>query len=483
MAKKFSDMNVVKFNSIQNVREAVDRILKKDISSKFFNAIILLYSYHKWLGNEKVFVEDYLIKRVDKEGKDFSWSLGDGPDTCFLCSIYRDSSSCDKCPLGKVNPCRGKDSAWKKAIKGDKTSLVEILRNLTVKYYGAVCSDYGWHNFFDNCTKSVKVAAISNLEVKEYIYSKKSIVEKGYGSVEEEDLFSTVDKKIDKEDNAAKDDSKLASLLKEHQISVLDLQNILKGDQRNKPKVLQRFMSDDYVLFGAIGDTHINSIEEKLDALHTFYDICKKEGVKEVFHCGDIVSGQGIYPGQMNEIKNFGVHQQAKYAIENYPKVDGITSTFICGNHDLCKPFWATAGVDIGKLISAEREDLNYIGQYCADIEFNTGIPTQKKLVIRLLHPDSGMPYALSYRIQKIIENMRSGQKPDILLMGHLHTSMYLFHRNVHGLQVGCFEGQTTFLQRKGINPEIGGYICKARLGKGKDKIVSFTPTWIPFYD
>jgi DNA polymerase II small subunit/DNA polymerase delta subunit B len=84
--------------------------------------------------------------------------------------------------------------------------------------------------------------------------------------------------------------------------------------------------------------------------------------------------------------------------------------------------------------------------------------------------------------MQKIAEQVPSGDKPHIMISGHFHTSLYFFYRLMHIFNAGCFEGQSTFLARKGINPAIGGWTVKVRLANDKKKtILSCTPSFIPF--
>jgi hypothetical protein len=51
----------------------------------------------------------------------------------------------------------------------------------------------------------------------------------------------------------------------------------------------------------------------------------------------------------------------------------------------------------------------------------------------------------------------------------------------MHIFNAGCFEGQSSFLLRKGINPVIGGWTAQIRVGKTEPKVLSMTPTFIPF--
>ena len=250
------------------------------------------------------------------------------------------------------------------------------------------------------------------------------------------------------------------------------LRQFLISKRKPKSKVLMRYFSENKLNFGIVSDTHLCSTHEKLSELHTHYAICKKQGVKIVFHAGDLVAGWGMYHGQPNEVKVFGATSQAKYVIDNYPKVDGIVTYFITGNHDLS--WWKESGVDIGVLVAEKRPDMIYLGQCFGEVKINNA-------KFRLLHPDGGSAYAISYKGQKIVESLASGTKPDVLIIGHYHTANYFYHRLVHVLNAGCFEGQTLYLIRKNLNPAVGGYICEIRFGK-KDRVVAFQPTFIPYF-
>ena len=168
-------------------------------------------------------------------------------------------------------------------------------------------------------------------------------------------------------------------LLKEAGITEAQVLRMIRG-RHPKPKVIKDYITDKKLTFGIVSDTHLCSKEEKLDELHTFYEICRKIGIQSVFHVGDIVAGNNVYRGQENEVKVFGADAQARYVVRNYPKVHGIQTYFIAGNHDLV--YWVRSGVDIGHFI-AQREDLDYLGQYEGNIKLGN-------VRVRLLHPDSG---------------------------------------------------------------------------------------------
>lgn len=264
----------------------------------------------------------------------------------------------------------------------------------------------------------------------------------------------------------------MKDLLKELGVSKEQLRKIVRGKKSN-PRILKQELSDNTFMFGIVSDTHLCSIHEKLDELFTFYEICRKEGIETIVHAGDLLAGVQVYRGQEQEIHTFGAKKQVDYVVKNYPMLYGIKTYFITGNHDLV--YWHKMGMDIGEMVSAQRDDMVYLGQYSGDLIMN-GVN------IRLVHPDKGGAYAISYNLQKIVEQIPSGKKPHIFVAGHYHTSLYFFYRLIHLFQAGCFESQSLFLLRKGINPTIGGWTVKVRVAKD-NTILSITPTFIPFIE
>ena len=199
-----------------------------------------------------------------------------------------------------------------------------------------------------------------------------------------------------------------------------------------------------------VSDTHIGAVTEDLESLHKFYKIAHEKGVTEFYHSGDITDGTGVYPGHISELKVYTGMKQVEYASANYPEIKGCKTYFITGNHDL--KLMQREDIDVGPMIASRRPDMIYLGQYEADVYF-------EKAKLRLIHPDGGMPYAISYRMQKYVENIAGGTKPSIIQMGHLHQSAYMEIRNIHCFLSGSFQKQNNFLRRKGVDPQISGWI------------------------
>ena len=227
------------------------------------------------------------------------------------------------------------------------------------------------------------------------------------------------------------------------------------------------------IRFAIIGDTQFGSKYAQITYLHSFYDLCEKEGIKTVYHTGDITDGLKMRVGHEYELYEISADDMRDDVVANYPKRSGITTYFITGNHDAS--LYKHVGYDIGQAISNLRSDMKYLGKDCAVINLTP------KCTLELRHPWDGTAYALSYKMQKMIEAMESDSKPNILAVGHYHKAEYLFYRNVHALQTGCFQGQTPFTRGKGISVHMGGWIVTIRVDK-TGTIQGFAPEFVPYY-
>lgn len=222
-----------------------------------------------------------------------------------------------------------------------------------------------------------------------------------------------------------------------------------------------------------MGDTQMGSKYTQLTHLNNFYDICKEEGIKDVYHTGDITDGLKMRVGHEYELYAVSADDMIEDVVKRYPKRDGITTHFITGNHDAS--IYKQVGYDVGNAIARQRDDMEYIGRDCAVVYLTP------KCKLELRHPWDGTAYALSYKLQKMIESMESDSKPNILAVGHYHKAEYMFYRNVHALQTGCFQAQTPFTRGKNISVHLGGWIVEIKV-TDDGTIKSFAPKFIPYY-
>ena len=227
------------------------------------------------------------------------------------------------------------------------------------------------------------------------------------------------------------------------------------------------------IRFAILGDTQLGSKHTQLTHLHNFYDRLVMEGIDTVYHTGDIVEGLKMRVGHEYDLYVISADEMRDDVIKNYPRRQGITTHFITGNHDAS--IYKQVGYDIGAAIADKREDMHYLGRDCAVIHITP------KCTLELRHPWDGSSYALSYKPQKMIEAMESDSKPNILAIGHYHKAEYIFYRNVHAIQTGCFQGQTPFMRGKGISAHLGGWIVTIKV-LDDGTIIDILPEFVPYY-
>ena len=236
---------------------------------------------------------------------------------------------------------------------------------------------------------------------------------------------------------------------------------------------IEKWNGDKVIRFGLMGDTQINSKYAQLTHLHALYGVYKSEGIETVYHTGDIDEGEEMRIGHKYECYEQGADDHIKEICRVYPKHDGIVTKFITGNHD--HSIIKRAGFDIGYAIQNKRNDLQYLGQSYSNIQLTPNCR------LELRHPIDGTAYALSYKMQKMIEAFSGGDKPNILAVGHYHKSEYMFYRNVHSFQTGCFQSQTPFTRGKGISIQMGGWIVECHVSDD-GTITRIKQEFIPFY-
>jgi predicted phosphodiesterase len=239
--------------------------------------------------------------------------------------------------------------------------------------------------------------------------------------------------------------------------------------------IIEPYKNETQIIIGVVSDTHLCNKFQQLTYLNEFYDKCEFEGIKTIYHSGDI--SDGYYknrPEHIYELFKIGLDEQAEYIIENYPRRKNIVTKFITGNHDATHV--KNGGSDIGKRISEKREDMQYLGYMKAKVWLTP------QCDMDLFHPLDGNSYALSYQLQKHIDGLQGGSKPRILICGHYHKSFYMPYRNINALAAPCFEAQTNFELGKHLNAVVGGYIVKISC-TSDGCITEFSPTMVQYYD
>jgi len=271
---------------------------------------------------------------------------------------------------------------------------------------------------------------------------------------------------------------KQQSKLAKQGYSISDITNIVKSFQQ-KPTKTQRYQLGKYdVKFILTSDNHMGNIAYDSGLNTLLANTAKDRDVDFIANGGDILDGwYQNRPQALFEQNAFGLDQQMDLAERELSKYEK-PFYFITGNHTF-NTYMRGAGIEIGPYLEerlGKNMDTKFLGNAEGDIELGN------KSTIKLLHPDGGTAYALSYRPQKIAESFTGGEKPSILSIGHFHKAEYIFYRNIHILQSGTLCGQTKFMCGKNIPAMKGFWYIEAHGKKTKPEIDRISMEWFPSY-
>lgn len=227
----------------------------------------------------------------------------------------------------------------------------------------------------------------------------------------------------------------------------------------------------DHWRFGVVSDPHCGSnftLPEHQEAVVKEF---KKEKVDMVVLPGDVCAGVDPVKSPSYELRALGASDQKNEAVEWLKQMPAPTYV-IDGNHD--RWFKKQNGLNIVEEICKEVKQANYLGHDEGDISL------KGSATIKLWHGLDGSSYALSYRLQKILESLTGGEKPNILIAGHAHKALYLYERMVHVVSAGSLQRQTSWMRGKKLAAHVGFWIIDVWVNKSG--VAKFSPTWYPFY-
>jgi len=227
----------------------------------------------------------------------------------------------------------------------------------------------------------------------------------------------------------------------------------------------------EHIKIGALTDTHLGSIYTDVDYIYQAYEQFEKEDVDFVTHSGDITEGMSNRPGHVYELSHIGYTAQKKHAIEILGQCP-YPIFMIDGNHD--RWFIKSNGAFIVEDICDSIEHATFLGQDEGDISLNG------KATLKLWHGEDGNSYAISYRIQKVVESLTGGEKPDVMFLGHCHKSTYLFERHIHCYSLGSIQKQSKWMRGKRIAAHSGFWIID--IWVNKNGVSKCGGVFYPFY-
>lgn len=226
------------------------------------------------------------------------------------------------------------------------------------------------------------------------------------------------------------------------------------------------------IRFGSITDTHIGHKRSPRQRIEQAFEEFKRAKVEFITHSGDVTEGMSHRPGHVYELDHIGYDAQKIESIDIFSQWSDTDIYAIDGNHD--RWYLKSNGALIVKDVAENLPNFHFLGHDEGDISLK-GMAT-----IKLWHGEDGNSYALSYRLQKLIESLSGGEKPNILIAGHVHKYVNIFERNVWALSVGCIQSQTSWMRGKRLAAHPGFNITDVWVNK--TGVTKFSTTWFPFY-
>lgn len=225
------------------------------------------------------------------------------------------------------------------------------------------------------------------------------------------------------------------------------------------------------IKFAFITDLHLGSIFAIPEIIKDSFKIFKKENCNFICIAGDVTEGWSNRPGHIHELTHIGYESQKKHAIEVLSHWDS-DMFMIDGNHD--RWYIKSNGALIVKDICENLPHAHFLGHDQGTINLDG------KANIMLWHGEDGSSYATSYRIQKVVEAFTGGEKPNILLAGHVHKQGYFMERHVHSVIGGAMCQRSSWMKSKRLANHSGFWIIEAAIN---DSGVSrFKSEWFPLY-
>ncbi len=272
------------------------------------------------------------------------------------------------------------------------------------------------------------------------------------------------------------EEKKVLRLLKRKNLSTAELEKILKSVE-NKAPIHEIQSYKDYfqkrIRFGVFSDSHIGVREFDENFFKYMVQVFKREKLDRVYQCGDILEGMSGRPGHIYELTDIGFNNQMNRAVRLFKTIH-CPVFGIDGNHDEWYQRKNDAGIVVGNELQSRVPNYTNLGQMEANVKLS------KNITMKLFHPNDGSAYAVSYKLQKLIESFTGGEKPNIILQGHYHKALYMFNRNVHGLECGTLSGQSKFMRGRKLAAHKGFWIVDLEIGK--EGIGSFSPRFYPGY-
>lgn len=258
----------------------------------------------------------------------------------------------------------------------------------------------------------------------------------------------------------------LISILKSTGVNIVmikeaeDIYLLNQGEREYKQDYKYYFKTNDEnkIKFLILSDLRLGSKFAQQSILNELYSHAYDEGIRNVLIIGNIT--EGLYNMSDNMIQTLvatSSTSQIEYVAKHFPYIENMTTFFITGKKD--RTHLSKNKIDIGKQISSLRKDLIYIGNGRCDINVDN-------VKILATARNQRKTYTQSYRTQKMIDAMRSEDKPDMILYGGLLQSEKFVYRDVKVLTIPSVCASTWEMEDKEYSNTVGGWILEISTDK-----------------
>jgi len=275
--------------------------------------------------------------------------------------------------------------------------------------------------------------------------------------------------------------------LKKIDLNEIELKKVLTNLKDTNPlkyKPQRISFPDKSVRFSVFSDAHMGHMDYRPDVLDKLIKDTKRQGCEFSINVGDTIEGMSGREGHIYELKYLGASKQMDYFKSEFEKFDKISKKFQVysieaqDSHSGWYHSKGNTGLNVGEELASRSKHYKFIGYDEQDLLLDNG------LKIRLRHPGGGTAYAISYKMQKYVESISGGQKPDMVFQGHFHKAEYLFYRNIHCYDSGCLQNQSPFMKKKGTPAHLGYWIVDVKMNNRKKKLVErVSNQFIPFFE
>jgi len=276
-------------------------------------------------------------------------------------------------------------------------------------------------------------------------------------------------------------EEKIYERIKKAKLSPTEAEKVLKNFQQINPRKYETIKIDfpeRDVRFCVFSDAHMGHQDYRPDVFRKMIKDSNRQGVDFFINVGDTIEGMSGRDGHIYELTHIGATQQLNYFKQEFSKFKkSVFSIEAQDSHGGWFRSKGNTGLDIGEELERRSKKYKFLGYDEQNLKLDNG------LKLRLRHPGGGTAYALSYKLQKYIEAIGGGDKPNMLFQGHFHKAEYIFYRNIHGYDSGTLCNQTPFMKKTNTPAHVGYWIIDVHMNKKPKGIERVVNQFVPFYD